>query len=94
MNLLQSEAVQRGDQLCLRAIKTMLFIIACAAALIFTASRASAKPPQFSNAEVLKSPNANPIAVAHGSDPGILFLLGTGLVLTGTALRRKERAAE
>ena len=87
--------------MCVRTIKTMLFIVAGAAAMLFGATLASAgslmtRPaPMASRASSeLKVSGTAAEKAATEAEPGKLLLLGMGLVLTGTALRRKEGKTE
>lgn len=85
--------------MCVRKSKTKLFVPACAAMMLFGAALTSAAPSHFSAAKLPATSivNANPIApdsAAPAPAPGTLLLFGMGLVLTGTALRRKEGKAE
>jgi len=87
--------------MCVRTIKTMLFILACATVMLFAARLASAKSvitspsPMASRASAeLKVSGTAVEKAATEAEPGKLLLLGMGLVLTGTALRRKEGKTE
>jgi len=79
----------------------MLFILACATVMLFAARLASAESlmmcpaPMTSrtNSELRVSGTAVEKAATE-AEPGKLLLLGMGLVLTGTALRRKEGKTE
>jgi hypothetical protein len=84
-----------------RAIKTMLFILACATVMLFAARLASANSAMIRPAPVASRASSelkvSGIAVekaAPEAQSGMLLLLGMGLVLTGTALRRKESKTE
>jgi len=85
--------------MCVRTIKTMLFILACSAIITFAPATASAAPSHFDAAQLpaARVADANPLAndsAAQAPEPGTLLLFGMGLVLTGTALRRKEGKTE
>lgn len=87
--------------MCVRTIKTMLFILACATVMLFAVRLASAKSvlmrpaPMTSRASgELKVSGTAVEKAAPEAESGKLLLLGMGLVLTGTALRRKEGKAE
>ncbi|HET9801924.1 MAG TPA: PEP-CTERM sorting domain-containing protein [Candidatus Acidoferrum sp.] len=85
--------------MCVRKIKAKLFVPACAAVMLFGAALTFASPSRFSAAKLPATSivNANPIksdSAAQAPAPGTLLLFGMGLVLTGTALRRKEGKVE
>ena len=87
--------------MCVRTIKRMLFIVACAVAMLFATMPPSAdalmmRPASMASrasSERKISETAVEKAAAE-ADQGKLLLLGMGLVLTGTALRRKEDRTE
>ena len=87
--------------MCVRAIKKMLFVLACATVMLFAAKPASADSERMRPASM--TPRASSELKISGTavekatpeaEPGMLLLLGMGLVLTGTALRRREGKAE
>lgn len=108
--------------MCIRTIKTMLFITACLTVMLFGATLAPANAAlvgqvkmtgaEFANVNKLLAVQAfgrgmvsskkprTPKPALDGDtpvatpEPSTLFLIGTGLVLTGTALRRKEGKKE
>ena len=85
--------------MCVRTIKAILFVLACSAVITSAPATASAAPSHFDAAKLptARIADANPRAndsAAQAPEPGTLLLFGMGLVLTGTALRRKEGKTE
>jgi len=87
--------------MCVRTIKAMLFVLACATVMLFAARLASANSvmmrPTPAASRASSELKISGIAVEKATpeaQSGMLLLLGMGLVLTGTALRRKEGKTE